>query len=226
VRDIDVQIERLAAHRERVAAEQAEALAPLADELLRRRAHARAALLAMLASGAYATFVSDYRSFVETPATPDAGTDGPAASVSRVRDVVGGRTWRAYERVLVHDATLQWADVAELHALRIDGKRLRYTLEFFDEILGPGAAKAIELVTQLQDHLGALNDAHIAADLVRAWLVRSAVRLSAAQRQAAGAYVEASLRDGERLRRGFRALWRRLAGPQFRRRLALTVAVA
>ena len=32
-------------------------------------------------------------------------------------------------------ATLAWADVPALHALRIDGKRLRYTLESFREVL-------------------------------------------------------------------------------------------
>ena len=50
-----------------------------------------------------------------------------------------------------------------LHRLRIDCKRLRYTLEFFQELLGPDATRLAKEMTRAQDHLGLLNDARTSA---------------------------------------------------------------
>ena len=50
-----------------------------------------------------------------------------------VRHIAGGRIWVAYEHLRAHEAVLGWADVPALHAIRIDAKRLRYTLESFRE---------------------------------------------------------------------------------------------
>ena len=51
-----------------------------------------------------------------------------------------------------------------LHALRIDGKRFRYTLEFLREILPASVDPIVAEVTRLQDHIGELNDAHVLED--------------------------------------------------------------
>ncbi len=66
---------------------------------------------------------------------------------------------------------MPFADVPTLHALRIESKRLRYTLEFFSEVLPDSASTLVAELTAVQDHLGLLNDAQIAADLTRAWLM-------------------------------------------------------
>ncbi len=218
VRDIDVQLGRLNDYRARLEPAAGAALAPLADEWQRRRAGARVELLDLLGSAAYDRFIADYRSFVETPG---AGALDPPGD--RVRHVAAGRIWRAYERLRAHDATLAWADIEALHAVRIDGKRLRYTLEFWREILPPSADGLIADVTQLQDHLGLLNDAQIAADLTRTWLLGAAGGLLQAEREAAGAYLEASEAEVVRQRRTLRPIWRRLTGRAFRRRLALVI---
>lgn len=53
---------------------------------------------------------------------------------------------------------------AELHRLRILGKRLRYAGEFFASLYPKGAAKAfLARLAGLQDHLGELNDIAVAA---------------------------------------------------------------
>lgn len=217
VRDLDVQLERLSDYRAALAAGEQAALAPLADEWQRRRDQGRAALVDLLSAADYEHFVTDYRSFVETPRAAIRPTGR-----QRVRDAAGSRIWRAYERVRGHDATLPWADVTELHSLRIDGKRLRYTLEFFAEVLPARAEPLIASVTMLQDRLGLLNDAVVARRLTHEWLVDATT--PAATREAAGAYLEATDRDIARLRRSFRPLWRRLSGPAFRRQLAMAIA--
>lgn len=60
------------------------------------------------------------------------------------------------------------APLAAYHALRIDVKRLRYTLEFFRDILGPTAREAITATQALQDFFGDLQDARVAASHLRA----------------------------------------------------------
>ena len=140
VRDLDVQIDGLAGHRSRVAASVAAALEPMAEELARRRHAARADLLELLDSHEYQRFVDDYRAFVETPGLGAA--DATPGSPIRVRDHAAGRTWQAYERLRAHEVGLRWADVPALHALRIDAKRLRYTLESFAEVLPDGSGPA------------------------------------------------------------------------------------
>jgi CHAD domain-containing protein len=218
VRDVDVQLERLAGHRAHLEPATAEALDPLVGEWQRRRDDARTELLDLLGGAAYDRFISDYLSFVETP-----GAGAVDAHGDRLRDVAAGRLWRAYERVRVHESLVPFADAPALHALRIDGKRLRYTLEFMRDILPAAADRLIADVTAMQDHLGLLNDAQIAADTTRAWLLESASRLTAAQRQAAGRYLKSSEADVARLHRTFRPIWRRLSSASFRRRLALAV---
>ena len=131
---------------------------------------------------------------------------------------------RAAERLRAHDATLPWADTTALHELRIDGKRFRYAVEFFREVLEEGADRVIADITRLQDHLGNLNDAHISAELARTWLIESGSALTVGQREAIGAYVRANEVEVERLTRSFRPLWRTVTGRPFRRRLGAVVS--
>lgn len=59
------------------------------------------------------------------------------------------------------------ARVTELHEMRIAAKRLRYTLEIFEESVAqdkrfaPDYRKAIETVRMLQEHLGEIHDADV-----------------------------------------------------------------
>jgi CHAD domain-containing protein len=63
-----------------------------------------------------------------------------------------------------HDIGAGKMTLSDYHRLRIDLKRLRYTLEFFHPILGPEAGDAIEILKKLQDSFGDLQDAVVAVD--------------------------------------------------------------
>jgi CHAD domain-containing protein len=225
VRDLDVQLERLAAYRANLGSDESKAaLEPLVAEWRTDRGAARRELLDRLAGAAYDHFVTDYRALVEasgeaTPTTAETAT----TAATRVRDVAAGRIWRAYERLRAHDAQVPFADVPALHALRIDGKRFRYTLEFLREILPASVEPLIAEVTKLQDHIGELNDAQIAAETTRAWLIDAATVLTPAEQRAAAAYLTTAERHVARLMRTFPSVWRRITGPSFRRRLALVI---
>jgi CHAD domain-containing protein len=222
VRDLDVLLENLAAYVAAHPADEGEALQPLAAAWQEQRDAARRRMGTMLDSGAYHHFVEDYLVFVETE--DEAARSVDATAPSRVRDTATSRIWGAYEQVRAYDATLAWADLATIHQLRIASKRLRYSLEFFREVLGPEAGPLIERVTRLQDHLGLLNDADVAARLAREFLVASAARLSPPTIEAVGRYLGARDRDVARLRRSLPAAWRPLAAESFRRALGRAVS--
>jgi CHAD domain-containing protein len=59
------------------------------------------------------------------------------------------------------------ADFAALHEIRIAGKRLRYSLEFFAPVLDGHYAAKIERLAQVQEHLGNLNDLVTSETLLR-----------------------------------------------------------
>ena len=119
---------------------------------------------------------------------------------------------------------MQWADVTTLHDLRIAAKWLRYTIEFVREALGSDSAPVIERVVALQDHLGWMHDADVAAGLARAFLVDHADDLTEVQSAAIGRYLVDRERELARLRRTVGPAWRGVTSLGFRRSLGRLVA--
>jgi len=222
VRDIDVLVLALEAYRAPLPAAERAALQPLVDDWLAEREAARAVMVRELDSNGYRRFVEDYRAFVLTP-----GAGALVVSPTEphhVRDTAGSRIWHAYEGVLAYGPVLRWADVPTLHQLRIAGKWLRYTLEFVAEAMGPDAKALIERVVAMQDHLGLMNDAEVAAMKARALLVARSGTLTAAQAAAIARYLNANEREVARLKRGAAAVWRGVSSVAFRRALGRAVA--
>jgi triphosphatase len=221
VRDLDVLLAGLETHA-REQTRDRRALRPFVDELGRRREAAGASLIELLDDQAYRDFVDDYRAFVQERG---AGARRiPAGQPQQVRDTADSRIWAAYERVRAYEAVVAWADISTLHALRIEAKRLRYSLESFREVLGPEAGSLIKRVVALQDHLGELNDAQIAADLARAWLIDQGARIPDRTVQAVARYIASREAAVTRLRAGLRSAWEPLAAEDFRRDLAASLA--
>lgn len=167
VRDKDVFLASLEAHRAALAEDEQPLLAPLVAAVRAERAEARAALLRELETGRYARF---RRSFAAFLTTPGAGTAPPPATglAPRVRDVAGSAIWRRFEDLRAFEPALPGGADEALHAARIAGKRLRYTLEFFADALGPRAEAALAPLATLQETLGDLQDSVVARAHVRA----------------------------------------------------------
>ena len=176
-----------------------------------------------LDSPGYARFVDDYIDFVRTEGAAAKPIHG-AAAPHRVRETAPSRIWAAYEQVRSYEPILRWADVPTLHELRIAGKWLRYSLEFVQEPLGDDAAPLIAKVTALQDHLGLMNDASVAASMTRTFLVERAGDLSTAETAGIGRYLVDRERQVAKLRRTIGPTWRRVAGLSYRRALGRVVA--
>jgi CHAD domain-containing protein len=223
VRDLDVQLEGIDAYRADQPVNDQRALEPLIASLGQHRDDARALLIRELDSPGYARFVDDYIDFVRTEGAAARPIQG-AAAPHRVRETAPSRIWAAYEQVRSYEPILRWADVPTLHELRIAGKWLRYSLEFVQEPLGDDAAPLIAKVTALQDHLGLMNDASVAASMTRTFLVERAGDLSTAETAGIGRYLVDRERQVAKLRRTIGPTWRRVAGLSYRRALGRVVA--
>jgi CHAD domain-containing protein len=64
-------------------------------------------------------------------------------------------------RVLAYDKVIKTASLEELHKLRIECKRLRYSLEFFRSLLGSDSAMILTRLVDTQIQLGALHDWYV-----------------------------------------------------------------
>ena len=222
VRDLDVLIEATEAFAANLPTGERDGLDPLIASWREQRDDGRRLLVRELDSGGHRRFVEDYRDFVLTPGADVRPVD--PTSPHRVRDTAGSRIWIAYERVRAYESVLKWADVPTLHQLRIEAKRLRYTLEFVREALGPEAPALISRVVALQDHLGAMNDAEVGANMARAFLVEHAGELNDSQSGAISRYLVAREREVARLKRTVGVPWRGVSGLTFRRALGRTLA--
>jgi len=223
VRDLDVLIQAAEAHRATLSEGEAAAFTPLVHAWSDDREVARLLLMRELDSSAYSRLVEEYRIFVTAEG---AAVLAPASPVAphRVRDTAGSRIWLAYEQVRGYESVLRWADIETIHQLRIAGKWLRYTLEFFREALGPEVDQLIPRVVALQDHLGWLHDADVTIAMTRQFLVSNAGRLSPAETEVIAAYLQGRERELERLRRTIGAPWRGVNGVTFRRLLGRAVS--
>jgi CHAD domain-containing protein len=222
VRDLDVLLEEADAYRSELSPTEQRALEPLLAAWRVHREDARRLLVRELDSDCYRRWLDDYAEFVRH--------EGVAAQAvlptdpHRVRDTTASRVHAAYEQIRAYEPVLRWADVETLHELRIHGKWLRYSIEFVREALGPEVEPLIAKVTALQDHLGLMHDADVAAHLARGFLVEQAGSLSELESAAIGRYLVSREKEVARLRRTVGSPWRGVAGLTFRRRLGRVLA--
>jgi CHAD domain-containing protein len=222
VRDLDVLIEAGEAYQQELPPAERDAFEPLVAKWRTQRDAARTVLIKELDSQRYQRWVDEYIAFVQAEGI-GVRSVGPVEP-HRVRDSMPSRIWTAYEGVRAYEPVMRWADVTTLHDLRIAAKWLRYTIEFVREALGPESAPVIERVVALQDHLGWMHDADVAAGLARAFLVEHAGDLTEAQSAAIGRYLVDRERELARLRRTVGPAWRGVASLGFRRALGRLVA--
>jgi CHAD domain-containing protein len=223
VRDLDVLIENLEAYRAGLDEADRPGLDPLLNLWRRQRESAHQQLVTELDSDRHAGLVADMKEFLGAGANEAATVASPTLP-HRVRDRAPSQVWAAYEAVRAYDPVLPWADVETLHRLRIAGKWLRYDLEFFGEALGSDSARLMDRVVALQDFLGCLHDADVAAKLTRDVLVARAGELSRLETETIGAYLHSREREVARRKRALGPVWRAVAGAPFRRALGRATA--
>lgn len=158
-RDLDVLLEQLDGERmPRLAGEPA---AALRAEIAERRRRARRALLRVLTSARYRQLKVDWFHFLDeqrnSGAAPVPAREFAAVSLRSGWDDLCRRAGRVGPG----------SRFRRLHALRKDGKELRYALEAFTEVFGEEAiAELARPLRRLQDDLGDLCDRHVQVQML------------------------------------------------------------
>jgi CHAD domain-containing protein len=199
------------------------AVAPLLDAWGSERERAVRQLLARIRTRRHRRFLGDLVTFVE--ARPVEVPGGDVGEPDALGDRLASTIWTAYEEVRAYAPVVRWADVEALHQLRVEAKRLRDDLEFLADVLGDDRGWLTERLVALQDHLGTMNDALIAAGAVRTFLQARHHRLTPEQNAEIVAYLADREREVARLKRTSLRPWRPVAGITFARRLGRIVVV-
>lgn len=157
-RDLDVWLEAIDEDWGFSDAKDTISLGPLEDLIRHQRDTARTQVAADLQAPWFPALVSQWKTFLQTP------QETLSAQASRaITPVAAGRILKAHQRLLKHGNALPQAPLAaQFHRLRIDGKKLRYLLEFFGGLFDADQSHVlIEDLKGLQDVLGGINDREI-----------------------------------------------------------------
>jgi CHAD domain-containing protein len=223
VRDLDVFMEKAHHYLDSLPEEHRDGLRPLLHSWEQTRENAREVMVK------YEAFKLRFDDFLNTPGAGARSVQ--EATPNLVREVTPGLIYDRYAAVRAFDTILDSASLEQFHALRIEFKKLRYTVEYFREVLGPQAGEVIEELKALQDHLGDLNDANVAAHMLRDFLAEWDVlqsKLSVGDRQTPEPildYMAYRYAERQRLMLTFAETWTRFNSPEFRQNLAMAVSI-
>ncbi len=199
VRDADVLLDRLRTETGRLPPSDRPAVGVLIDRLVASREESLRTLFEALDSERYVALLDALvDGIAKPPLTPTA--ELPAEEVA---SALVGRAWRKLRRT-VADLGPEPAD-ADLHQVRIKAKRCRYAAEAVVGVEGRPAKRFASAVAGLQDVLGRLQDAVVAA----AW-VRDAItaETSVDQAVAMGELLGFAAVAAEEARRGWADAWK------------------
>lgn len=207
VRDSDVMLERMRTRTAELKDGDARAAAPVVATLETARGEAYAGLLGTLRGARYRALLDRLVAAANTPAL-QLEADLPASTVlpSLVQ-----RPWRRLSRrvkALGDEPTDE-----ELHAVRIEAKRVRYAAEAAAPLLGGRARAFARAAAALQEVLGDLNDAVVAEAWLRGWAQRSRPAPAAF---AAGELAGLERAAAQQARARWRRAWKELSSPRLR----------
>lgn len=230
VRDLDVFMEKAQRYMDSQPEGEPHGLDTLLKHWESQRDEARSDMLAFLDGKEYQAFIIGFSAFVNTPGAGALPLPKGNPLPNKVREVAPALIYERLAAVRAYDVVIGSAPVEQLHALRIEFKKLRYTVEYFRDTLGPQAKEVIDELKVLQDHLGDLNDAVIASQILQDFLKapKKASGKSTQQQKpdtsAISAYLAYRLAERDQLFQSFAALWAHFNRPYFMKKLALAVS--
>jgi CHAD domain-containing protein len=157
VRDLDVYLLKKTAYRDLVPDFLKPGVVQLFQTLQRKRRHATDRMIKAMAGEDFAAAMQALERFVTSDAS--ALPAGMAGS-HPIGAIAMAAIYKRYRRVVKKGRRIDAATPnSQLHALRIDCKKLRYLLEFFASLFPENQIKGlIKQLKQLQENLGDFND--------------------------------------------------------------------
>ncbi len=162
LRDLDVYLLAKTEYRHLLPELLRDSILPLFDYLQNERATALKQVTRELQSDRFRQIMAAWETYLQTPPLGDTTAHITIGALARQR------ICRQYKRLMKHGKqSLSGADDTALHRLRIDGKKLRYLLEFFGDLFPKNDfPAAVKLLKQLQNNLGAHNDFRVQRDFL------------------------------------------------------------
>jgi CHAD domain-containing protein len=200
VRDLDVLLEHLHSDASGLEPKERRALRRIFRRLELERAEAHTAMLAALQSERYLALLDRLEEAARAPVLA-AG----AEEVSSLQDIAAHEYRRLRKAVRALDD--EPAD-ADLHEIRIHGKRARYAAEMAEPVVGKPATRFVREAKAFQDVLGEHQDAVVAEERLRGLLLELG---GAATAFSAGRLVERQRERRAEARAAFPGAWKALA---------------
>jgi CHAD domain-containing protein len=164
VRDYDVFFEGLNLNELEVRFSDNTTWGELLKTLEYKHAVAREGMRVFFKSNDFKNFTEGYSLFLGNPNYFSDQADSQSSSVKEfIADVFISRM----ENLFSHNEKTDDITLEQFHQIRIDAKKLRYSLEFFGCVVGNGVNAAIFHLKDLQDLLGEMNDAVVAIKIIR-----------------------------------------------------------
>jgi CHAD domain-containing protein len=224
VRDLDVFADHIHQYQDSLPEDSRADLSPLRDKVDALRQAKRTKMLAYLDSKEYDTFKRQFNAFLHTPGagTPQFPVDEPAPKL--VLESAPVLIYSRYAAMRAYDPFVADADIDFLHGMRLEFRKLRYTIEFFREVLGGDVEDIIAECKRIQDHLGALGDANVAAQFIEGYLDKTRKDGDEGSRTATKAYLAIRREERDTLHRDFPAAWEDFNSADLRFKLASALA--
>ncbi|OQY19122.1 MAG: hypothetical protein B6I34_09910, partial [Anaerolineaceae bacterium 4572_32.1] len=237
VRDLDVFWEKTQSYLNTLPPERQSELEPLRAAWEAERKRTREQMLTYLDSDRYIHFRERFGKFLQKSnagALPILSKKGEPLP-NRLRHVAPLAVHQRLVALQAYDEWVTGPDVPleRLHRLRIAAKRLRYTLEYFQEVLASEAKQVIKEIKSLQDHLGDLQDAVVASNILRDFLIwgtwgsihkkKSFPPSTPIIAPGVAAYLSARQSELEHLIETFPQIWAQFKDPEFKRLVTATM---
>jgi len=233
VRDLDVFQEKAENYLKTLPPENEYDLDPLFTIISEKKGKARIKLQDYLESERHTLFKQEFSTLLVSPETLALPTTNKKhdALPHRVKDVLPSIL---YARTADITAYSEWVEgpylpIGRLHRLRIAAKGIRYTLEFFESVLGEDAKTMIQDFKNLQDHLGDLHDAIVAIDMLNSYLATgewgedhkksSGKEIPPEAPEGIKAYLAYREKELETLLNTFPEVWEKIKGENLRKRI-------
>ena len=213
LRDLDVYLLSRDRYSSMLSEDLGQALDPLFDRLASERHKEHAAVARLIDSKRFKNLVREWRQTLAAFGTTDLTAKRFRTPVKKVADRVISRR---FKRVVEAGGRIDdQSPAADLHALRISCKNLRYLLEFFTTLYpAQDIGGLVKQLKKFQDNLGEFNDLSVQQDELKASLGKDSANQTAATSAAVGALIAKLESRQSGVRRKFSSVFKGFVAPK------------